>query len=228
MDSAGRETTPSAGGSTGGEAAAAGTSPQRPPLHRTHDPVQPGRPGAPAAGGTRISAVTAGRGQEVSSEHTSHMETHQADRERTSLQRDQTSKIPAPPRCRRQKGRVHCVFRGRNAAARWKRYPRRPMQLHLKRPLVNGRRDGAGSQNLAAAVWSHWRDTSGRSACIRHGRNRNPLRTRNTFGRRRNLRRYGRDAYSLSGRTYPLQEHHRFGRYSRKWDISRADHPPQS
>ena len=28
--------------------------------------------------------------------------------------------------------------------------PRRPMQLHLKRPLVNGRRDGAGSQNLAA------------------------------------------------------------------------------
>lgn len=104
MDSAGRETTPSAGGSTGGEAAAAGTSPQRPPLHRTHDPVQPGRPGAPAAGGTRISAVTAGRGQEVSSEHTSHMEIHQADRERTSLQRDQTSKIPAPPGVGGRKG----------------------------------------------------------------------------------------------------------------------------
>ena len=104
VDSAGRETTPSAGGSTGGEAAAAGASPQRPPLRRTHDPAEPRRSEAPAAGGTRISAVTAGRGQEVSSEYASHMETHQADRERASLQRDQTSKIPAPPGVGGRKG----------------------------------------------------------------------------------------------------------------------------
>ena len=85
-------------------AAAAGTSPQRPPLHRPHNPAQPGQPGAPATGGPRISAVTAGRGQEISSERTSYIETHQADLERTSLQRDQTSKIPAPPGVGSRKG----------------------------------------------------------------------------------------------------------------------------
>lgn len=104
VDSAGRETTPSAGSNAGGEAAAAGTSPQRPPLHRPHNPAQPGQPGAPATGGPRISAVTAGRGQEISSERTSYIETHQADLERTSLQRDQTSKIPAPPGVGSRKG----------------------------------------------------------------------------------------------------------------------------
>ena len=99
-DTVGRENVPFGGGAAGTDPAGANTEPQRPPLHRTHDPAQSGRPGEtapPSSGGTRISAVAAGGSQNGSPERTSHTATHQTTQERASLQRDRTPKIPTPP-----------------------------------------------------------------------------------------------------------------------------------